>query len=180
MFWAFAPEYKILRAARQGIASSDSPDAGSFHVIVYAGGIASVIAIATAWLPLLRISAELRPIAFGLGIVVIVLGSLLRRHCWRILGSAFTGDVRAVPNQRIMTTGAYRLLRHPSYSAGILMNIGLGFALGNWASIALLTLATFAVYRYRIAVEERALLRVVGEPYREFMLTRRRLIPFIY
>jgi protein-S-isoprenylcysteine O-methyltransferase Ste14 len=31
-----------------------------------------------------------------------------------------------------------------------------------------------------MTVEERALLAVVGEPYREFMRTRRRLIPFIY
>jgi protein-S-isoprenylcysteine O-methyltransferase Ste14 len=43
-----------------------------------------------------------------------------------------------------------------------------------------LTLAAFAVYAYRIAVEERALLAVVGEPYREFIRTRKRLIPFIY
>jgi len=79
-----------------------------------------------------------------------------------------------------MTTGAYSLLRHPSYSAGILMNIGTGLALGSWASTALLALAAFAVYSYRIAVEERALLRVIGEPYRDFMTKRRRLIPFIY
>jgi len=96
------------------------------------------------------------------------------------LGSSFTGDVRADPNQRIMTTGAYALLRHPSYSAGILMNIGIGLALGSWASTALLALAAFAVYSYRIAVEERALIRVIGEPYRDFMSKRRRLIPFIY
>jgi protein-S-isoprenylcysteine O-methyltransferase Ste14 len=44
----------------------------------------------------------------------------------------------------------------------------------------LLVLASFAVYRYRIAVEERALLAIVGEPYRRYIRTRRRLIPFVY
>src|SRR5437667_10269217 len=141
---------------------------------------AAAIGFPFAVLPLLRVAVALRPAVFGLGIVTIALGSLLRRHCWRLLGSSFTGDVRADPNQRIMTTGAYALLRHPSYSAGILMNIGLGLALGSWASTALLAAAAFAVYGYRIAVEERTLLRVVGEPYREFIRTRRRLIPFIY
>jgi protein-S-isoprenylcysteine O-methyltransferase Ste14 len=29
-------------------------------------------------------------------------------------------------------------------------------------------------------VEERTLLAVIGEPYRQFMRTRKRLIPFIY
>ena len=141
---------------------------------------AAAIAFPFAWMPFLRVAVALRPAVFGLGIVTIALGSLLRRHCWRLLGSSFTGDVRADPNQRIMTTGAYALLRHPSYSAGILMNIGLGLALGSWASTALLAAGAFAVYGYRIAVEERTLLRVVGEPYREFIRTRRRLIPFIY
>jgi protein-S-isoprenylcysteine O-methyltransferase Ste14 len=60
------------------------------------------------------------------------------------------------------------------------MNTGIGLALGSWASTAVLALAAFGVYSYRIAVEERTLLAVVGEPYREFMRTRRRLIPFIY
>jgi protein-S-isoprenylcysteine O-methyltransferase Ste14 len=58
--------------------------------------------------------------------------------------------------------------------------IGTGLALGSWASTIVLTLAAFGVYAYRIAVEERALLAVVGEPYREFIRTRKRLIPFIY
>ncbi|HSD30303.1 MAG TPA: hypothetical protein VLB49_00190 [Gemmatimonadales bacterium] len=40
--------------------------------------------------------------------------------------------------------------------------------------------ASFAVYCYRIAVEERALLAIVVEPYRQYIRTRRRLIPFVY
>jgi len=89
-------------------------------------------------------------------------------------------DVRAAADQPIVTTGAYALVRHPSYSAGILMNAGIGVALGSWGSTAVLVLVSVAAYSYRIAVEERALLAVVGEPYREFMRTRRRLIPYIY
>lgn len=180
IIWAYLPEFKIVRAARKAVTRTGSADAGSFQVIIYAGGAASAIAVAMGWMPFLHMSGAVRPIAFALGIVAIAMGGLLRRHCFRMLGTSFTGDVRAVPDQRIITTGAYRLLRHPSYAAGMLMNIGFGLTLGNWASLALLTLAVFAVYSYRISVEERALLAVVGEPYRQFMRTRRRLIPFIY
>lgn len=180
IIWAYLPEFKIVRAARKAVTRTGSADAGSFQVIIYAGGAASAIAVALGWMPFLHMSGAVRPIAFALGIVAIAMGGLLRRHCFRMLGTSFTGDVRAVPDQRIITTGAYRLLRHPSYTAGMLMNIGFGLTLGNWASLALLTLAVFAVYSYRISVEERALLTVVGEPYRQFMRTRRRLIPFIY
>ena len=44
----------------------------------------------------------------------------------------------------------------------------------------LLVLASFAIYAYRIAVEERVLLAAVGQPYRDFMRTRWRLIPYVY
>ena len=180
VMWAYLPEFKIVRAARGAINRADSRDAGSFQVIIYAGGLASVLAVALAWIPPFHMFGAVRVIAFGVGILLIILGSLLRRHCFRMLGSSFTGDVRATPDQRIVNTGAYQILRHPSYTAGLLMNVGFGLTLGNWLSLMLLTVAVFAVYSYRIAVEEKALLTVVGEPYREFIRGRRRLIPFVY
>ena len=97
-----------------------------------------------------------------------------------MLGASFTGDVRASADQEIVTRGAYAILRHPSYTAGILMNTGIGIALGSWGSAATLALVSFAVYSYRIMVEERALLAIIGEPYKRFMSTRKRLIPFVY
>jgi protein-S-isoprenylcysteine O-methyltransferase Ste14 len=180
VIWAYIPEIKILRNARKPAGRTDSPDAGSFRVITIGGGMASLIAFPLAWVPVLRFPAALAPVALLLGAATIVAASLLRRHCFRLLGTSFTGDVRAEPGQTIVTRGAYALLRHPSYSAGILMNIGTGLALGGWACTIVLGLAAFAVYSYRIAVEERALLVVVGDPYREFIRTRKRLIPFIY
>jgi protein-S-isoprenylcysteine O-methyltransferase Ste14 len=178
--WAFSPEYQIVRKAQKPATSSDSPDAGSVRVIVRGMGIATVAAFPLAWLPALRLPGSLRPVVFVFGVATLVAGSLLRRHCWRLLGTSFTGDVRAHPGQAIVRTGAYAVVRHPSYSAGILMNLGMGLALGSWGSAALLTLASVAVYSYRIVIEERTLLAVVGEPYREYMRTRRRLIPFVY
>jgi len=123
-------------------------------VIVLGGSIAAAIAFPLAWVPSLRLSTALDPAVFVIGVATVVAGSVLRRHCWRLLGASFTGDVRAHPDQPIVTTGAYALVRHPSYSAGILINTGIGLALGSWASTAVLALASFAVYSYRIAVEE--------------------------
>ena len=180
IIWAYWPEFRIMREARKAVRTRNTTDAGSFQAIVYVGGAASATAIVLAWTRFLRMAPAVRPIAFGLGILAIIVGSLLRRHCFRMLGASFTGDVRATPDQRVVTAGAYRLLRHPSYTAGLLMNIGFGLALGNWASALLLTVAAFAVYRYRIAVEERALLAVLGARYAEFMRRRKRLIPFVY
>lgn len=178
--WAFWPEFRILRRARESMRRGDSLDAGSCRVIMLGMQIASIVAFPLAWVQALRFPKPWDVAVFAAGLALLLAGSLLRRHCWRMLGSSFTGDVQAHEGQRIVGEGAYRLLRHPSYTAGILMNAGIAVALGSWGSASLLVGISFAVYAYRIQVEERALLGVVGEPYREFMRTRKRLIPYVY
>lgn len=178
--WVYWPEFKILRTSAKPATQAASPDAGSRRVIVLGGAIAMFAAFPLARVPALRFPAALDIPIFIFGVATLVAGSLLRRHCWRLLGSSFTGDVRVRPDQRIVGEGAYRLLRHPSYTAGILMNIGIGLSLGSWGSTALLAVISFIVYGYRIAVEERALLAVLGEPYREFLRHRKRLIPYLF
>lgn len=179
--WAYLPEFAITGRARKTAAGPDSQDAGSFRVVVLGTWLASNVAFLLAWLPPLKVAVGLEPIVFGLGVTAIVGGSLLRRHCWRQLGAFFTGDVRVTTGQTIIQTGAYSIVRHPAYTAGILMNLGTGLALGSWASGAVMALGTFAVYRHRIAVEEAALLEVIGQPYRDFMKARRyRLVPYVW
>jgi protein-S-isoprenylcysteine O-methyltransferase Ste14 len=178
--WAFWPEFQIVRRARQSARRADSPDAGSYRVIVIGMWIAFAAAFPLAWVDGLQFPRNAHVAVLIVGLIFLIGGSLLRRHCWHMLGSSFTGDVQAHVGQRIVTSGAYALLRHPSYTAGMLMNAGVGLALGSWASAALLVVSSVAVYCYRMVVEERALLSAVGQPYREFLRTRKRLIPYVY
>lgn len=108
-----------------------------------------------------------------------VLGSLIRRLCWRTLGEYFTGDIQARTGQPVIRTGPYSLVRHPSYTGGILMHVGIGLALYNWLSLALLTLTAIATYVHRMRIEERVLLDTIGEPYRIYMQERKRFIPYV-
>jgi protein-S-isoprenylcysteine O-methyltransferase Ste14 len=176
-FWTFAPEFGIVRRAQRSVSSTDSK---SFQVIMLGLFVALFAAFVLAWTPRFQLAGTQRVVAFWLGTAMMVSGSLLRRHCWRMLGTSFTGDVQARPDQQVVTRGAYSKLRHPSYTGAILINTGMGIALGTWAGALLLLVASFAVYGYRISVEERALHAAIGEPYREFMINRKRLIPFVY
>lgn len=175
--WAMIPERAVVRRARREQTASDGR---SLQVIMFGQGLAMFLAFwfapHTAW----RIAPNHEVVPFFIGGAVVIAGSLLRRHCFRMLGTSFTGDVRASADQTVVDRGAYRYLRHPSYTAGMLMNVGMAISLGSWMSVALLTVGTYAVYAYRISVEERTLLRVIGEPYARFRATRKRLIPFIY
>jgi protein-S-isoprenylcysteine O-methyltransferase Ste14 len=108
-----------------------------------------------------------------------VAGSLLRRHCFRMLGSSFTAVVVVAPGQQMVERGAYRWVRHPSYSAAALVYAGMALALGNWVSVAIVLTAAVLTYGYRVRVEERALVQTLGEPYRAYMQRTKRFIPLI-
>src|SRR2546423_7580677 len=95
---------------------------------------------------------------FIAGVLMIFFGSLLRRYCFRTLGKYFTGDVRAAADQPVISSGPYRLMRHPSYTAGVMMFIGNGLALGKWISLALLCFSAIATSAHPAALEERGLL----------------------
>ena len=177
--WAFVPEFRIVREGVKGSRRAESPDSGSLPLLLIGQWIALMAAFPLAFLNVWAFPAgAVRPV-FALGVTLILLGSLLRRYCWRALGDYFTGDVRARVNQPVIRTGPYRLVRHPSYTGGIMMFSGIGLALGSILSFLLLTLMTIAAYGYRVAVEERALLEAIGEPYRSYMSECKRFIPFI-
>ncbi len=177
--WCFFPERSIVQRANRESKKEGSKDGGSIQVIMAVGLITAVAAFVFAQRSQMTISPGARMLVFYSGIIVLLLGSLLRRVCFKTLGEHFTGDVRARVGQPVIQTGPYRWVRHPSYTAGMLMFLGIGLALTSWISIALLLAGTVVGYLYRVRVEERALLTEIGAPYAEFMRTRKRFIPYV-
>jgi protein-S-isoprenylcysteine O-methyltransferase Ste14 len=177
--WAFMPETKIVQRGLEGAKRKGSQDSGSVRVLLAGTLVASFLAYPLAFVPAWSFPRSVQLPMFAAGVSLIVLGSLLRRYCLRTLGEYFTGDVRARADQPVINSGPYRLVRHPSYTAGMMMFIGVGLALGSWLSLALLTISTIATYSYRVMIEERALLETIGEPYESYMKKRKRFIPYI-
>ena len=177
--WAFSPEWKVVRSGREGAKDADSKDSGSIKVIMAGNSIALTLAYPLAFVKAWSFPKNWQVPLFVAGVLLIFLGSILRRYCWRTLGAYFTGDVKAAVDQPVIRSGPYRFVRHPSYTAAMMMFIGIGLALGNWVSLVLITIATIAAYGYRVAVEERALVETIGEPYRLYMKERKRFIPYV-
>jgi protein-S-isoprenylcysteine O-methyltransferase Ste14 len=114
------------------------------------------------------------------GLIIMSLGVVLRLWCFHTLGRYFTFIVQTSEDQPVITTGPYRVLRHPSYAALLLIFIGWGLVYDNWGSLVVLTVAVASGLVYRIGVEERALSRDLGGKYQTFAATRKRLIPFVW
>ena len=116
----------------------------------------------------------------GVGMAVFTLGLLLRAWAVRELGRFFKFTVVVQAGHRVVDTGPYRLIRHPSYTGLLAIELGLGIMLGTWLSIPACLLPPLVAFAIRLLTEERVLARELGEPYRAYMARTRRLIPGVW
>ncbi|TMF41645.1 MAG: hypothetical protein E6I32_20210, partial [Chloroflexi bacterium] len=72
-----------------------------------------------------------RTFLFWLGILLIYAGMALRLYAIHVLGASFTTAVAVAPQQTVIETGPYRLIRHPSYTGLLITLLGLGLESGG-------------------------------------------------
>jgi protein-S-isoprenylcysteine O-methyltransferase Ste14 len=174
-----APECsRVLRRSRR--AGATVYDGGSLLVVL----ALAALSVITAWLAALLLPGATitggRGIVFGVGIALIVLGTVLRSYAIHVLGRYFVITVAVGPDQQVVERGPYRLIRHPSYTGALLSLLGIALALTNWVSLAVVLVCNAIGFGYRVVVEERVLARTLGEPYRAYMRRTRRLIPYLF
>jgi protein-S-isoprenylcysteine O-methyltransferase Ste14 len=119
-------------------------------------------------------------VGFAIGMVMLVTGVALRLWSFRALGQYFTFTVKVSPDQPVITTGPYRLLRHPGYAGGLLATLGVEVMWGNWVSLATLAALVLAFIIWRIRTEEKALLATLDGSYRAYAAQRKRLVPLVW
>ncbi len=127
-------------------------------------------------------SATIRPAAVAdwIGLVLFWCGISLRLWSFHTLGRYFTFTVQTSRDQPVIADGPYRLIRHPGYAGLLLVIMAVGLFIGNWLSLVCLTVATAGALVFRIRVEERALMQNLGDSYRDYAATHKRLVPFIW
>jgi len=101
---------------------------------------------------------------------------------WAMLVNRFfSSAVRLQPDrgQHVVTSGPYRLVRHPGYSGGLLLLLSIGLALGSWIAIVpMLLIVPFMVRR--TLIEERMLASALPG-YADYMhRVRSRIVPGVW
>ena len=115
---------------------------------------------------------------FFLGIPLMFAGMAVRAWAIMTLRGFFLFRVGVLRDHRVVETGPYSRVRHPSYGGAIITMAGMGLAVQSLAALLMLLLFCGVAYWYRIRVEEKAMLNDLGEPYAEYMGRTKRLIPF--
>lgn len=140
-------------------------------------------AFGTGWLLALRVEgmATPAPDVFAVaGPTLVWIGMAVRVWAVLALGGSFSTFIQVEEGQPVVTSGPYRWVRHPSYTGLLLICLGFGVGIGNWLSILACATVPLLGLLPRIAVEETELVRVLGEQYRDYQKTTRRLVPGLW
>lgn len=178
MIWAL-PEF-IGGFTQRSEAGASKRDRGSQLVLLFTLYAGMGIGYGLAFLLPSAVIPGDHAFVFGIGIALMLLGVGLRWYAIRVLGRYFTRDVAVRTGQTVVQTGPYQLIRHPSYSGGLLTLLGFGLTLGNAAGLAAILAMALVGYTYRVRVEERALCEALGQPYLDYMRRTKRFIPFVF
>ena len=120
------------------------------------------------------------PTVFFIGMAIMLVGMALRYWAVITLGVFFRTTIETDQHQKVVSSGPYHLIRHPSYCGWLLVCLGYGIAVQNWLSLLVAFLLPLVALLYRIQVEERVLVSSLGTAYVEYQKKTKRLLPWIW
>jgi protein-S-isoprenylcysteine O-methyltransferase Ste14 len=167
-----------VRQALHRRADAATADRYSLAVLRACVSVGILLAILALRVPAMALPYS--PLMFAVSLALMWFGIGLRWWSFRTLGRYFTFAVMTSADQPVISTGPYRLLRHPSYAGLLLALAGVGVAFGNWLSLVALVVLPTIGFIYRIRVEEAALASTLGARYATYGSTRKRIIPFVW
>ena len=179
LFWAWtASEIALAISTHTRRSEGAVHDRGSLFVLwaVIAGSIT-----ASNWALHLLPSADfVAPWVPVIAVALLAAGLVIRWSAILSLGRFFSVNVAIQTSQIVYRKGLYRLVRHPSYLGIMVIFLGIGLHLGNWAAVGIMLLLPAAALLYRIHVEEKALTTAFGIEYQAYCAVTKRLIPGVF
>lgn len=170
----------VLALRRRAAKGSAGGDQGSLPLL-WLSGVASIfIAFAISGPPAAIGDVPLLRQIPAIGLGVFFAGLSVRWYAIRYLGPFFTVDVAIVKDHRLVDTGPYRWLRHPSYSGLLLEVAGLGLCLGNVWSLLIVVAVSLISLLWRIGIEEQTLRAAFGPAYETYAARTKRLVPYVF
>jgi protein-S-isoprenylcysteine O-methyltransferase Ste14 len=122
-------------------------------------------------------AATADPWLLGTGLAIFVLGLALAVWARVYLGGNWGMPMSRRADHELVTTGPYRMIRHPIYSGIILAMVGTAIAVGPyWLNAAAILGAYFLV---SAVIEERTMAKLFPAAYPPYKHATKMLIPYI-
>ena len=118
--------------------------------------------------------------AFITGLCMIFIGLSYRAWAVYKLGKYFTPTVQIQKEHRLITSGPYKYVRHPSYMGAFLAITGGALSLQTIIGYLISCIAMGYAYKVRIRIEEKEMEAHFGNVYRVYKSHSKKLIPFMW
>jgi protein-S-isoprenylcysteine O-methyltransferase Ste14 len=119
------------------------------------------------------------PLAMS-GCLLAVAGATLVLRSRAELGAAWSFVPRADQSRGLVTTGPYRLVRHPIYLGLILLALGQALAFSSWFAGVIVLVGIVPTFAWRAGAEETLLSRAFGERYLLYRRQTKMIIPRLF
>jgi protein-S-isoprenylcysteine O-methyltransferase Ste14 len=113
------------------------------------------------------------------GVVLYVVGGVLRIIPTFALGERFSGLAAIQPGHRLKTDGVYTIVRNPSYLGLVVLSLGWGLAFRSLVGFVIAALFLIPLHA-RMNAEERLLAEQFGAEYEAYRRRTWRLVPWVY
>jgi protein-S-isoprenylcysteine O-methyltransferase Ste14 len=113
------------------------------------------------------------------GCLLALAGAALVLWSRAALGSAWSFVPMADQGTGLVTTGPYRLVRHPIYLGLSLLAMGEALAFSSWPAVAVVFSAIVSTFVWRACAEERLLADTFGERYAHYRKQTEMMIPYL-
>ena len=118
--------------------------------------------------------------SFYIGIIFTLSGIFIREFAIISLRNYFSFQITIFENQKVVDSGIYHYILHPSYTGCMLWTICISIFLGSILAISIVIILCIIAYSYRVKFEEKILNKEFGEKYLDYKRKTKRYIPFIY
>jgi protein-S-isoprenylcysteine O-methyltransferase Ste14 len=118
------------------------------------------------------------PLALSGGFLALAGAALVLRSRTE-LGSAWSLVPKADQGTGLVTTGPYRLVRHPIYLGLALLATGQALAFGSWPALMSVLFGIVPTFAWRARAEEQLLSRAFGERYAVYQKQTKMIIPYL-
>jgi protein-S-isoprenylcysteine O-methyltransferase Ste14 len=177
----FILRYPFERRARRARVSVDQMKlADRIRLTVSATGLGVVPLIYVATGEPAFASYQPSLVLLALGVVVAAGALVMFRLTHKALGKMWSVSLQLKQDHKLITSGIYRRLRHPMYTAFWLMALAQALLLPNWIAGAAGLVGFGFLFFSRVGPEERLMEQAFGDEYRDYKARTKRIVPFIY
>ncbi|OHS93303.1 hypothetical protein TRFO_11930 [Tritrichomonas foetus] len=160
----------------------DTTEVNSFlitkdYLIAYTCGVVEYLIERYFW----PSKSDPHSIMIYIGYALIAVGLYIRFAAIITAGKSFTHlvQLRKTKDHVLITHGIYKYIRHPGYLGFLIFAVGTQIMLKNFFSVIGFYIVLWNFFNRRIAYEERGLIDMFGQEYRDYRDRTPTWIPFI-